>query len=200
MEAVRKLAVTCFRFLNEHERTQMIKSLTLLLFATLTAPAAANASDIVGTTDQSGDWTVRCVQRAGLPPCEIVQAVKRKDTNQNVLQFSISYAGTADRYAVQFMLPLGLFVQGEALVRLDDKTDLTGYVFTRCEPQGCFIDRLVSRADLNPFFSAKKGIVAARQTNGETLVAPISFEGFGGAVKMMVTKNEAWAKTQASKK
>lgn len=178
----------------------MIRTLSLLLFATLAAPAVANASDMVGTTDQSGDWTVRCVTRAGLPPCEIVQAVKRNDIDQNVLQFSLSYAGTADRYAVQFMLPLGLFVQGEALVRLDDKTNLGGYVFTRCEPQGCFIDRLVSRADLNPFFAAKKGIVAARQTNGETLVAPISFEGFGGAFKTMVAKNEAWAKTQTSKK
>lgn len=178
----------------------MIRTLSLLIFATLAAPAVANAPDTVGTTDQSGDWTVRCVTRAGLPPCEIVQAVKRNDIDQNVLQFSLSYAGTADRYAVQFMMPLGLFVQGEALVRLDDKTNLTGYVFTRCEQQGCFIDRLVSRADLNPFFSAKKGIVAARQTNGETLVAPISFEGFGGAVKMMVAKNEAWAKTQTSKK
>jgi invasion protein IalB len=143
---------------------------------------------------------VRCVKRAALPPCEIVQAVKRKDIDQNVLQISLSYAGAADRYAVQFMLPLGLFVQGEALVRLDDKTNLGGYVFTRCEPQGCFIDRLVSRADLNPFFAAKKGIVAARQTNGETLVAPISFEGFGGAFKTMVAINEAWAKTQTSKK
>ncbi len=178
----------------------MIRTLTLLLFATLAAPAAAGANDTVGATSQIGDWTVRCVTRAALPPCEIVQAVKRKDVEQNILQFSISYAGSADRYAVQFMLPLGLFVQGEALVRLDDKTDLSGYVFSRCEPQGCFIDRLTSRADLNPFFTAKKGIVATRQTNGETLVAPISFEGFGGAVKVMVAKNEAWAKTQKAKK
>ena len=51
-----------------------------------------------------------------------------------------------------------------------------------------------------PFFAAKKGIVAARQTNGQTLVAPISFEGFGDAVKMMVAKNEAWAKAQGVKK
>lgn len=178
----------------------MIKTLTLLLFTTIAAPALASASNSAEKTEKIGDWTVRCVQRAGLPPCEIIQAVKRNDIDQNVLQFSLSYAGTADRYAVQFMLPLGLFVQGEALVRLDDKTNLGGYVFTRCEPQGCFIDRLVSRMDLNPFFSVKKGIVAARQTNGETLVVPISFEGFGGAVKMMVAKNEAWAKTQTSKK
>ncbi|WP_295492959.1 invasion associated locus B family protein [Sphingorhabdus sp. EL138] len=178
----------------------MIRTLTLLLFANFAIIAAASAADPIEKTDQVGDWTVRCVSRAALPPCEIVQAVKRKDVEQNILQFSLSYAGTDDRYAIQFMLPLGLFIQGEALVRLDDKTDLNGYVFTRCEPQGCFIDRLTTRADLNPFFAAKKGIVAARQTNGQTLVAPISFEGFGDAVKMMVAKNEAWAKAQGVKK
>lgn len=177
----------------------MIRSLVPLLFATVAAPAVANSSDTVGTTDQIGDWIVRCVKHAALPPCEIVQAVKRKDIDKNVVQFSLSYAGAADRYAVQFMLSLGLFVQGEVLVRLDEKTELKGYLFTRCEKQGCFFDRLVSREDLNPFFVAKKGLVGARQTNGELLVAPVSFAGFGDAIKVMVARNEAWAKQQPLK-
>ena len=177
----------------------MIKSLMLLFFATIPALSTASAAEPTEKADQIGDWIVRCVKRAALPPCEIVQAVKRKDIDQNVLQFSLSYAGAADRYAVQFMLPLGLFVQGEVLVRLDEKTELNGYFFTRCEKQGCFVDRLVSREDLNPFFVAKKGLVGARQTNGELLVAPVSFAGFGDAIKVMVARNEAWAKQQPLK-
>lgn len=171
----------------------------LMMSALLIAqPAAADSSPISKEEprlEQISDWVVRCVERAGLPPCEVVQTVQAKDSTTHLLQFSAAYAGTGDRYAVQLMLPLGVFTQGEVAVRLDDKLDIAGYTITRCETQGCFSDRLTTRKDLEPLLAAKTGIVAVRKTNGPPIVLPLSFKGFPEAIKLMVSRNEAWAKT-----
>jgi len=120
----------------------------------VTAAAAAGAQPEVAQTPTSatfGDWVVLCADRKGLPPCEMAQAAKRKDNGEQGMRFSIAYAGDADRYGVQFQLPLGIQVQGDVLVRLDNRTDVPGFKITRCEVDGCFVDRIVSRAEINPF-------------------------------------------------
>lgn len=176
-------------------------SIALALASSQTAPVPAPVQTATGIeTRQFGDWTMRCVTREGLPPCEIVQAVRHKENEKAALEFSLAYAGRDTRYAVQLVLPLGVFVQGEALIRLDEKTDLHGYAFTRCEPSGCYIDRLVSRADLDPLFAAAKGVVAVRQSNGQPLIVPLSFNGFADAAKSMADRNTAWAKKTAPAK
>lgn len=148
--------------------------------------------------ERHGDWTLRCAAREGLPPCEIVQAIARTPEESPLVQVFVAYSGRDDRFAVQFALPLGLLVQGDALVRIDDKTDLNGYRITRCEAQGCFIDRLASREDLAPYFSASKGLVAVRQSSGQPLAVNISFQGFAEAAKIMIARNEAWARNSTT--
>ncbi|MFD1788314.1 invasion associated locus B family protein [Sphingomonas floccifaciens] len=161
------------------------------------APAApAPTPAPAPTVDRYGDWSLVCAVRSGLPPCEVVQAVQRKDDGDKLLRFSFAYAGKDDRYGVQYQVPLGVFVQPEALVRLDDKTDVPGYRITRCEADGCYIDRVVTRADLAPFYAAQKGVIAVADKTGQALVLPLSLNGFGDAMKIMVSRNEAWARAQ----
>ncbi|MCW2406956.1 invasion protein IalB [Sphingobium sp. B1D7B] len=170
----------------------------LLITAVLAAaPAQAAAAPTTGaapTVDRFGDWSVVCAVREGLPPCEVVQAVRRKDDDDKLLRFSFAYAGRDDRYGVQYQVPLGVLVQPEALVRLDDKTDVPGYRITRCEADGCYIDRVVTRADLEPFYKAQKGLIAVADRTGQALVLPLSLNGFADAMKAMVSRNEEWAR------
>ena len=126
------------------------------------SPAAA------GQPERFGDWSVLCVERTDLPPCEAVQGVQRKEGDEQPLRFSFAYAGQGDRYGVQFQVPLCILVQTVPLIRLDDKTDLTDFHITRCEADGCFIDRVMTRAELEPFFKpigpASRSYCRCRQT------------------------------------
>lgn len=163
--------------------------------ASAKTPAAAPTT-AAPPIERFGDWSLACADRPGIPPCEVVQAVQRKDSAEQVLRFSIAYAGSGDRYAVQFQVPLGILVQGDVLVRLDDKTDLPGYRVTRCEAEGCFVERLVERKALDPFFAATKGLLAVPDRAGKPLVLPLSFNGFSQAMTAMRERNQAWAARQ----
>lgn len=171
----------------------MVIALSILAAAAAAAASPAQAGE-QPATEQHGDWTLRCAAREGLPPCEIVQAIARTPDEAPLVQMSLAYAGRDDRFAVQFALPLGLLVQGDALVRIDDKTELPGYRITRCEATGCFIDRLASREDIAPYLAASNGLIAVRQSSGQPLAVNLSFQGLTEAAAIMIARNEAWAK------
>lgn len=158
-------------------------------------PSATAVSSTVPQPERYGDWSVLCIEREGLPPCEVVQGVQAKDANTQPLRFSFAYAGQGDRYGVQFQVPLGVLVQVQPLIRLDDKTDLTDFRITRCETEGCFIDRVMARTELEPFFKAVKGLIAVADRAGKPIVLPLSLNGFGQAMQAMTAKNQSWAKS-----
>lgn len=155
-------------------------------------PPQSGAQAIAPVSTRFGDWVVFCANRKDLPPCEAAQAAKRKDTGEQVMRFSIAYSGADDRYGVQFQVPLGIRVQGDVLIRLDDKTDVSNFQITRCEIDGCFIDRIVRLADLKPFYSSSKGIIAVQDREWRPIVMPISFTGYSQAMQYMIEKNTAW--------
>jgi invasion protein IalB len=155
------------------------------------APSAAAANKPI---ERFGDWSLVCADRPNIPPCEVVQAATRKDSNEQVMRFSVAYAGSGDRYAIQFQVPLGISVQGDILIRLDDKTDLPGYRVNRCDTDGCFIEKLSDRAGLDPFFMHGKGVIALADRAGKPIVMPLSFNGFAQAMSAMTARNTAWAK------
>ncbi|WP_322963858.1 invasion associated locus B family protein [Sphingomonas fuzhouensis] len=159
--------------------------------ATAPAPSAPAAQP-----ERYGDWSVLCVERAELPPCEVVQGVQRKEGDTQQLRFSFAYAGQGDRYGVQFQVPLGVLVQTAPLIRLDEKTDVPGFRITRCEPDGCFIDRVMTRAEIEPFFKATKGLIAVADRSGKPVVLPLSLNGFAQAMQVMTARNQAWAKAR----
>ncbi len=162
-------------------------------------PTAATSPAAAGLSDRYSDWSVLCADRPDLPPCEAVQGVQRKEGGEAPLRFSFAYAGQGDRYGVQFQVPLGILVQTAPLIRLDDKTDLTDFRITRCEAEGCFIDRVMTRAELEPFFKATKGLIAVADRTGKPLVLPLSTSGFPQAMQVMTQRNEAWAKAHPVK-
>ncbi|MDQ1231568.1 invasion protein IalB [Sphingomonas sp. SORGH_AS 879] len=160
---------------------------------TATPPQAATPA---AQPERYGDWSVLCVERAELPPCEVVQGVQRKEGDTQPLRFSFAYAGQGDRYGVQFQVPLGVLVQTAPLIRLDEKTDVPGFHITRCEADGCFIDRVMTRAEIEPFFKAAKGLIAVADRSGKPVVLPLSLNGFAQAMQAMTARNQAWAKAR----
>lgn len=151
---------------------------------------AARAPD--QTSENYGDWTVRCVARTDLPPCDMIQVATTTGTNEQVMRFSIAHAGKEETYGVQILVPLGVLVSGGVLVRIDDKTDVDGLKFTRCEAAGCFIEALMGSDKLAPLRRGEKGVVAVLNRNGEPLAMPVSLKGFAAAMDAMAARNRAW--------
>jgi invasion protein IalB len=151
-------------------------------------PASATEAD--AETATFGDWTVRCIQREGLPPCDIVQSVRQRDSGRTIMQVSFVYAPAQERYAAQFVLPLGFLIQPGVLIRIDEKTELKDFPVTRCESQGCFVEKLVESKDLAPFRAGKAGVVIITAPGGRTLSFPVSFMGFTRAIDEMTARNK----------
>lgn len=159
----------------------------------LPSPAASETAK----TETHGDWVVQCAARLNVPPCEIAQAARSKTTGQQMMRIAVAYAGSGERYAVQIQVPLGVRLSQAPLVRIDETTDLEGYGFTRCDAEGCYIERLLGSAEIAALRAAKTGILAVMGADGKPLVLPLSFNGFGKALDASALQNTAWAKTAA---
>ncbi|MCG8510606.1 MAG: invasion associated locus B family protein [Rhodospirillales bacterium] len=155
-------------------------------------PLAAEVPD--RQSEVYGDWTVRCIKRENAPPCDMVQFAHRKESGEQVMQFSLAFAGEEDRYGVQVILPLGILIQPGVVIRVDEKADITDFEVTRCERQGCFIERLVTGKDIQPFKGGNKGLIAVFDRQGEALILPLSFAGFSKSLEVMTKRNRTWAK------
>ena len=161
-----------------------------LLLAWMGLSATANAEPESEVFD---DWAVRCVEREALPPCDIVQFAMDRDSGAPVMQFSVAHAGHDDSYGIQLMVPLGVRLPGGVAIRVDGGPPLEDFDFTRCEPSGCFIERVVSEDQLAPFEAGQAGILAVIGRAGEPLVFPLSFKGFTKALDTMTARNRDWA-------
>lgn len=173
-------------------------SMSLLTAAAILLIAPVQAAEPAESRAQHGDWTLLCSPRDGLPPCELAQAVTDRAGGKPVMRLSIAYGGKDDRYGVQFEVPTGIFVQGDVPVRMGDAQPLPGFRVTRCEATGCFIDRIMARKELDPFYCSEKGAIALRTSAGEPMVIPLSFKGFADGMRAMEERNRTWAKGKAS--
>ena len=139
------------------------------------------------------DWTVRCVERESLPPCDMVQLATERDSGEQVMQFSIAHAGRDNAYGVQIRVPLGVFLNGGAAIRVDAKAPLTGFAFTRCDAGGCYIERIMQPDELQPFKAGIAGVLGVIGANGQPMTMPLSFRGFSEALRVMTDRNRNWA-------
>lgn len=137
-----------------------------------------------------GDWAVRCVERPNLDPCDVVQSLNDTKVKKTVMQISYAYSPAKDMYAAQIMLPLGFMLQAGVLIRLDGKTDISDYQFTRCEPEGCFVEKIIKGKELDPIRNAKAGVMVVMNREGKAVGFPFSLNGFGDAVDSMARRNK----------
>lgn len=141
------------------------------------------------------DWFARCETRELFPPCDMIQTLVDKESKARVLQFSVSYEGTADRYGVQVIVPLGVLLPAGAVVDVDgsSNTVLKELSYNRCEHNGCYLEGLFDEQSFDPL---KKGIAAnvtLYDMNGASISLPVSLSGFSAALDYVKLQNQTWA-------
>ena len=139
------------------------------------------------------DWTVRCVERENLPPCDMVQFATERDSGEQVMQVSIAHAGKENAYGVQIRVPLGVLLDRGAVIRVDAEEPLTGFTFTRCHASGCYIERIMQPDELTPFKTGIEGVLGVIGADGRPMTLPLSFRGFSEALRVMADRHRDWA-------
>lgn len=166
--------------------------LYILFICAATSGAFAQSSDDVTTTTYK-DWVVRCIDRTDLPPCDAVQTAFDTKTQQRVMLTSVAHFGNNGEIGVQIWVPTGLLVSGGVLFEIDQKNQvLDALKFTRCESDGCFIEAVVTEADLAPLKKGNQAAIAVLSSTGEPRVVGLSLSGFTNALKEVKSKNKAW--------
>lgn len=170
----------------------------------LTAASAISASVLMtglsasaevpeGDVDKFGDWVVRCVERAELPPCDMAQAAADRETGVQVMQFSIAYAGKEDAYGALIKTPLDVFLPAGAAIIIDGEYAKSDIEFTRCDQDGCYIESIMHTDDMQVFKTESAGVLALVSADGDLITLPLSFLGFREALDVMSERNATWA-------
>ena len=164
-----------------------------IFVAALLAAGPAPGAEPDRTAETYGDWTVRCVARAKLPPCDMLQVAIEAGSGREVLRLSLAHLGEKDRIGVQAWTPLGVMVSAGVLIRVDGKeAKLDGFGFTRCEAGGCFIEGIVGESGLDPFRRGKEGVLVVLDARGRPRGARVGFSGFTAALEAMKARNLEW--------
>ena len=161
----------------------------LAVFAT----GESRATEPEQTTATYEEWTVRCVARAEVPPCDMLQVAISQEEGHQVLRLSLAHLGEGDRIGVQALIPLGVRVSGGVLVQVDgEAVELEGFGFTRCETGGCFIEGVVNEASLGAFMQGREGVLAVLDSANRPRGVRLGFSGFTAAFEAMKAENLAW--------
>jgi invasion protein IalB len=156
-------------------------------------PAAAPADPNAAAAQQFsinqnvGDWVVRCVLTSvkSPAPCEILQSTVNKDNQQRISSLSIAYVPSRETFAMQIVVPTGVaLAKGLTLA-----PSLNAVKFTRCERDGCYVEKLIDNAAITSLAGAGKaatiGVVGYGRDNEIKL--PVSLTGFPEALDRMKT-------------
>jgi invasion protein IalB len=141
-----------------------------------------------------GDWTVRCYNVASPSPCEMIEVRVAKKTGQRVLAVLMAYVPSRDATVMQIGVPLGVALQNGLVLASDTFTSPVLH-FSRCDPQGCYVQTAIDNASLGALEKATKAETQIVFVDGHKLALPISLDGFSQARGALVDL----AKSKATK-
>ena len=72
-------------------------------------------------------------------------------------------------------VPLGVFLDGGAAIRVDARAPLTGFAFTRCDASGRYIERMMQSDELQPFKAGIAGVLGVIGAHGQPMTKPINW-------------------------
>ncbi len=157
----------------------------------LSVPATAQQTQL---TDNKavGNWLVRCFNVESPSPCDMIEFLANKDTNQRILSISISYVPNADRHTMQIAVPLGVsLAKGVVLTAGDYKSSVMKY--RRCDSVGCYVEMVADDATINAFALNEEATVTFVGDDGKEIPLTIALNGFAAAHEQMKT----WARQKA---
>jgi invasion protein IalB len=135
---------------------------------------------------QFDDWQVRCFPRNSPSPCDMYELLADKNTNQRVLGISIAYVPSANVYALQLGVPLGVDLQKGVVISTDGyKSPVLKY--RRCDSTSCYVEMVIDTAAITALRNAKdSGKVAIVFDGGKAMEWAFSLKGFSAAHNSMV--------------
>jgi len=144
-----------------------------------------------------GDWSVRCFPVQSPSPCDMYEELDDKNSHQRVLSVSVAYVPSADRHAIQIVVPLGVSIPKGLVIQTDNFTSPQLH-YRRCDRSGCYVEMMLPNDSLNSLShsgpEAKIKIVA---DSGKPFDLRFSLNGFTAARDAMAELAKQKAKAPA---
>ena len=155
-------------------------ALTALLagaaFAQAPAPAGAAPNTPPPrrlTSSRLGDWQVRCFHNASSSPCDMLEQVANKDTQQRILAFAISYMPHLNQHVVVIVVPLGVNIPKGVLIKTASFTSKP-LPYRYCDRSFCYVQALIDNDIADQLGRAgDKATVEIAATNGKNYDLPL---------------------------
>ena len=179
-----------------------MKTASLLAGAFLAlASTAALAQPGPGSpeTRQFGDFQVRCFQVQGGSPCDMFEQVRNKETGQPLINFSIAFLPSNNRYVMVLGVPLGVALEKGVVIQTNSfQTPVMK--FRRCDRAGCYVEAAVEKPLIDAFAKSSGEAKLRISADGEDKPRefPLSFNGFSAAHEAMVESNRSRSKPAAA--
>lgn len=166
-----------------------------------TQQSVQRSTPIAPPAQQGPAWVVRCGDRVeGQPrrPCEMVQSISMRETGQRVAEMALTAGYTmTDEGEVMDMIgglalvPLGIATEEGLIIRIDDAPQARQYPIQGCAAQGCQARIAFTREEARRMAHSETLSLITRNTQGQSVVIPMSLEGFGDAMAEMQEKSFA---------
>ncbi|HXS06672.1 MAG TPA: invasion associated locus B family protein [Rhizomicrobium sp.] len=163
-------------------------ALTALLAGAAFAQAPAPAGAAPNTpppqppdVKQVGDWQVRCFHNASSSPCDMLEQVANKDTQQRILSFALSYVPHLNQHVVVIVVPIGINIPKGVLIKTASYTSKP-LPYRYCDRSFCYVQALTDNDIADQLGRAgDKATVEISATNGKNYDLPLSLNGFTAA-------------------
>lgn len=149
-------------------------------------PAKPSEKPAAVTSKTFGGWALRCRQgsEGAEKACEISQTIESRDQSGPIAKISVGRPKPGDSLHVVIILPNNVSFPSTVHLR-SEEGDKWGFEldWQRCIPGGCFAEAELNDATTAHWRGLKgMGSIVFRDSAGDEISLPMSFEGFGEAL------------------
>lgn len=164
-------------------RTGALACALLAIFSSSPATADGTKKTPKISEQTFGAWNQRCLSQKDGKQCVLHQNVT--DDNKNVtLIAEIGMQGNTAGPPLKILVPLGVILLIPLRVTIDDK-DPADLPYTRCIPEGCMTDVLLTTDAMEKMKAGKKMTFTYTLPSQKTISATLSLNGLTAALKAM---------------
>lgn len=163
-----------------------------LAFTAVTAAATVSAQTApakaaVSAGQSYGDWSVVCQGAGSAQVCNAMQSLQDAQTKTEQVRLVVSKQKATGRLGAVARIPLGFRLDSGLMLQLNGKAEgsISGLIFSRCLPEGCFAEKPLSPADVNALRAAASLDVAFLDYAGKPVVVRMSTKGIKEALSAL---------------
>lgn len=168
---------------QKHARTGFLACAVLAVFYSFPA-TAEDAKKTPKISEQTfGSWNQRCLSQEDGKQCILHQKAVDDDKNVTLIA-EIGTQGNTAGPPLKILVPLGVILLIPLRVTIDDK-DPADLPYTRCIPEGCMTDVLLTVDAMEKMKAGKKMTFTYTLPNQQTISSTLSLNGLTAALKAM---------------